>query len=301
MEHVRRDPHTAPNAKGIRSFPGRTDSPEFMGFTLHETRSGHPDGDDGPGAEAWASNPSNGEGKAWCSMWDVLIYEDGTQVIMLDVENEYASWTAGWGGKGEGTWPLGKFSIQIEVAHGTGIEPYQAVQVDSLAQLVAEYSFKYHRPLTRIDFVTQREDPKPRGISTHAASANGVKLGKSDPGESFPWETFLELAVRYRAEYLSGINPCIAEDCLCYENELLVGVLNDAVQKRFELGSMASLVGSQASKLVARSHLMDWVSDKCDSDGVPASLAAGGQDFEYAVVLRAWDWCVSQGWITPRS
>lgn len=197
MKHVRRAPNVKPNSWGIRKIKNRN----IRGVMLHETRSGRPEIEDGSSAENWFGSRDNARptkrNPTWCSMTEVLIWEMGDQVIYTDHANEYAAWTAGWGAKGDNTWPAGMSYIQIEIAHGTGIEPYNATQLDSIAQLVAEYSITYDFPLTRIPFLYQTEDPKPRGITTHKDSANGKKLGKTDPGTAFPWDKFFTLTRNY--------------------------------------------------------------------------------------------------------
>lgn len=45
-----------------------------------------------------------------------------------------------------------------------------------------------------LPFVTQRKDqPFPRGFTAHDETANGKKLGKTDPGPRWPWDDFLAL------------------------------------------------------------------------------------------------------------
>ena len=196
MKHVRRPPNVTPNLWGIRDIANR----DIRGVMLHETRSGSPEIEDGGSAENWFGSPANARGgnpPTWCSMTEVLIWEMGDQVIYTDHRNQYAAWTAGWGEFYTGTWPAGKFYIQIEIAHGTGVEPYNPTQLDSVAQLVAEYSIEYKFPLVKIPFLYQTENPKPRGIATHKDSANGKKLGKTDPGSAFPWSEFLRITEDY--------------------------------------------------------------------------------------------------------
>ncbi len=44
-----------------------------------------------------------------------------------------------------------------------------------------------------------RSEAVPEGFIGHEDTANGVKLGKTDPGAAFPWTTFLDM-VRDAAE-----------------------------------------------------------------------------------------------------
>ena len=186
----------------VRPLPGRGEL--IAGITLHSTRSGASDDeyDDGPGTERWGMHPDNGSAaQGWGTFWDRLIWRDGTRLICTDVDREFASWTAGFGNVGAPTeWALGHYYIQYEVSQSRPDQPFSLASIDSLAQGVAEDAQTYNFPIERIHFVTQQEIPPPRGITTHEGSANGIKLGKTDPGELFPWGTFLELAQAYKSE-----------------------------------------------------------------------------------------------------
>ena len=193
MTYIRR-PIKARNSWLVRPYPNRGDI--IAGVMLHSTRSGVADGDDGPRTEGWWSNPRNivQDDPPWGSYADALVFEDGTQVICTGEDNEYAAWTAGYGGAG--TWAAGHYYYQIEIAQGQTVEPFTPAAIDSLAQLVADKARKFSFPIVRIPFLAQTGVP-PRGICTHEDSANGRKTGKTDPGPMFPWDTFLAKAQAY--------------------------------------------------------------------------------------------------------
>lgn len=160
---------------------------------LHATRSGKEDGDDGPRTEGWDSNPTNTG-----SFQDVLLFEDGTQVICCDWDKgEFPQWCAGYGAQGSNTWAASDHYIQIEVAQGVTSEPFKPAQIDSLAQLVAELANRYDFPIVKLPYLTQKGTP-PRGITSHDNCANGTVYGKTDPGYMFPWDYFLLIAESYR-------------------------------------------------------------------------------------------------------
>ena len=186
----------------VRPLPGRGEL--IAGITLHSTRSGASDDeyDDGPGTERWGMHPDNGSAaQGWGTFWDRLIWRDGTRLICTDVDREYASWTAGFGNVGPPTaWALGHYYVQIELSQSRPDQPFSDASIEELAKETGELSRRYDFPIVRIPFVTQQENPKPRGITTHEGSANGVKLGKSDPGDLFPWATFTEKAQAYKSE-----------------------------------------------------------------------------------------------------
>jgi N-acetyl-anhydromuramyl-L-alanine amidase AmpD len=174
---------------------------QIVGVTLHSTRSGVRDGDDGPRTERWAANPQNrakdvnGNPLDWGSFQDVIIFEDGTQVICTNWEREFPSWCAGKGSD-PNTWAMSDNYVQIEIGQGQLDEPFTAAAIDSTAQLVAAWAHQYGFPIQRIPFVTQ-VGAAPKGITTHEDCANGRYYGKSDPGPMFPWPEFLAKAQAY--------------------------------------------------------------------------------------------------------
>lgn len=172
---------------------------DIRGVMIHATRSGHTDGDDGPGTENWMANPNN-QGAAY----DALTWEDGTRIIAMDWDNDEAPlWAAGFGDGG--TWAAQDYYIQWEVAQGRIEDTYSEDEIRSTAEAVAALSKRYDFPLIRLPYLTQTGDP-PRGITAHDACANGKRLGKSDPGYMFPWDHFLELATSYLEEEMSPEN-----------------------------------------------------------------------------------------------
>lgn len=191
---------------GVKSMPNRGDV--IAGAMIHATRSGASGlYDDGPGTENWGMSPNNGSAaKGWGSFWDRLVFRTGTRVVCTDVDHEYASWTAGYGGSG--TWAAGVYYIQYEVSQSRIDQPFSEESIDSLAEAIAEDSIKYDFPLERIPYLSQ-VGPRPRGIATHEGSANGRKLGKTDPGPLFPWGEFLEKARHYAGQ---GDDELSAED-----------------------------------------------------------------------------------------
>jgi hypothetical protein len=186
-----RRPIAARNAWLARPLAGRGSA--IAGIMLHATRSGRVQPDEGERTERWFANPQNivRDDPPWGSFCDLLILKDGTQVACTAWEDEYAAWGAGYGGSG--TWAAGIPYLQVELPQGTPSEPFGEASVASAAAFAAEMSARYRFPLERIAFLEQVGEP-PRGIATHEGSANGRRLGKSDPGPLFPWETFLSLA-----------------------------------------------------------------------------------------------------------
>lgn len=176
----------ARNSWLYRQSPGR--ARRMRGVMLHATRGGRSAGDDGPGTENWASNASNG-----AAFWDWLAYENGQQVLCTEGDEE-PLWAAGYGAY-PGTWSAQDYYYQFELAQGRPEDPYPAEQIESAAQWVGGLFKERGWPVQRIPFLYQTEGSAPPfGICTHEDSANGRRLGKSDPGPMFPWNTFLARA-----------------------------------------------------------------------------------------------------------
>lgn len=196
MKYPRR-PIKAHNSWLVRPMANR--GQHIAGVMLHSTRSGKVLADEGERTEGWWNNPINkvNDNPPWGSYADVLLFKDGTQVICTDHDTEYAAWTAGYGAE-SGTWAAGMYYIQIELPQGTLEEEFPAAVIDSVAQITAEYSLRYNFPIVRLPYLTQKGD-RPRGITSHDNCANGRAYGKSDPGPLFPWATFLDTAIKYRA------------------------------------------------------------------------------------------------------
>jgi hypothetical protein len=197
MSYTRRKINVTPHSwlKVRRPIRGS----RIVGVTLHSTRSGVRDGDDGPRTERWATNADNRVidrgGSVSGSFQDIIIFEDGTQVECCDWETEMPTWTAGYG-IDPNTWAMSDNYIQIELSQGTVDEPFDKRCIDSAAQLVAELAHRYGFPIRRIPYIDQLGTP-PAGITSHEDCANGRYYKKSDPGPIFPWDAFLTGAQKY--------------------------------------------------------------------------------------------------------
>lgn len=167
----------------------------IVGFFLHSTRSGSCGNPrEAEGTENWINNPNNPGGA-----YDGLVGLDGQQIKASHWEqNEQPLWAGGWGG--DGTWNAQQYYIHIEIAQGCIDDPYTEAQVESVAQWVAEESVKRGFAIQHIAYLKQYGAP-PEGVCSHDASANGTKLGKSDPGYQWPWDVFVARAIQRAREY----------------------------------------------------------------------------------------------------
>ena len=174
----------ARRASLVGVLPGR--SKNIRGVFIHSTRGGStdPNYDDGPGTEAWGNSASNTG-----AFWDGLIYRTGQQVKCTNWEqDEQPLWAAGWGEAG--TWSAQENYIHLEFAQSTINQLFSEEELESGAQWCAELARTYKFPVERIQFLSQT-GAAPGGFCDHQNSANGKKLGKTDPGPLFPWGAFL--------------------------------------------------------------------------------------------------------------
>lgn len=166
-------------------------SGRIRGVMIHATRSGRYDNDDGPGTENWGNNPNNGG-----AFQDAIVGGDGTRILCTNIErDEQPLWCAGWGG--DETWNAQDYYLMVEFSQGTIDSRYTFEEIDSGAQLVGRWAKQYGFEIIRIPELWQT-GYAPEGLCTHDRSANGRKLGKSDPGPLFPWEEFIRRATAYR-------------------------------------------------------------------------------------------------------
>lgn len=183
----------------------------IAGVTIHATRSGSPGAeyDDGPGTDAWGRHPANKHPSGnWGTYWDRLVYRSGIRRLSTRVDREYATWTAGYGAYGPPVeWPLGLYYVQMEISQARPDQPYSWVSIDSAAEETAILAHNYDFPLVRISYVDQIQWPPPRGITTHEGSANGRKLGKTDPGPLFPWDLYLNRARYHLTQLEADMTP----------------------------------------------------------------------------------------------
>jgi hypothetical protein len=176
----------------------------FRGIQLHATRGGSTTVTEGPATENWMKNPNNGSAsQGWGASCDVIIFHDGTRVWVNSDVHKAPTYGAGYGGPG--SWSAGWYYLQVEIAQANPGDYYLGAEVDSMAELTAEWSRRYGFAIERIPWLHQ-DGPPPVGICTHQESDNGKRLGKSDPGAMWPWDTYLRLANGYLKEEDDELN-----------------------------------------------------------------------------------------------
>lgn len=237
----------------VGHLPGRAES--ICGVFVHATRSGRFGNDDGPGTENWGNHPGNPGG-----FQDIIIGGTGQQVQCCRWDlNEQPLWAGGDGGGS--TWNAQQYYLHVEVSQGTIDSPFTEESIESAAQFTAEQSRIYGFEIVRIPFLAQVGVP-PEGICDHQNSANGRKLGKSDPGPLWPWDRFIA-----RARELAQQEDGMTDDQV---KEIVRAILRDEVT---ELGAsrdqvMDALVRRQ--RAMGRAATLADVIKANDPQEVPA-------------------------------
>ncbi len=139
--------------------------------------------------------------RGWGPMSDFVVGAQGTIGQFGDWHETRSNWATGYGGRGSGTFGADEWSIPIEFAQTDNQEPMTEKCLERGAMLVKALAEECGIPIVRVNPYTQT-DPIVTGITGHDDTANGIKLGKSDPGWTGPeWRDFLGL--------VHGITPAM--------------------------------------------------------------------------------------------
>lgn len=152
--------------------------------------------------ENWfAQQPDRG---GWGSSADFVIghdrRENGEIVIVEfgDWLRTFGSWSAGYGSNSTQEYGAAELGVAIEVGQRSTADGYSEETIAGLVWLCRQINDRIvdaggkRVPPQRIEEWNQRRDAfVPRGYIGHEDLANGKKLGKTDPGSSFPWDDFL--------------------------------------------------------------------------------------------------------------
>lgn len=165
--------------------------------------------------ESWFASPANNRG-GWGGSAEFVVGPDhrrdgAIEIVRFgDTYNEFSSWSAGFGGTG--TIGAATVGIAIEVAQPAGrdaqgnftgspnanFEHFTDQTIDACVWLVGQINRELAAldvppiPPVRIPAWDQRVgEPVPAGHIGHEDLANGVRLGKHDPGHLFPWSELI--------------------------------------------------------------------------------------------------------------
>jgi len=137
------------------------------------------------------STQNNPEGDfSWGSSCDFIIGNEPGEICQVGRLSDRANWSAGYGNSYTNTWGADTKAISIEVAQSAAIEHFDKDAIENLTILCVELVLFYNIPVRHITYLSQTGNP-PGGFVGHDETANGVKLGKSDPGDKFPWDSFI--------------------------------------------------------------------------------------------------------------
>lgn len=170
----------------------RTKTPRL--FIIHATR-GHTDLDLQDDATlSWFQHAPDRGG--WGSTADVLISADDDSIYEFgDIMQEHSAWSAGYGALGSSyEYGADEWAISIECAQTDAQEAFTERVIDKLVWYVRKRNrdFGLEIPVVHITEWSQRRNGDvPAGFIGHDETANGRKLGKTDPGTQFPWDEFL--------------------------------------------------------------------------------------------------------------
>ena len=156
--------------------------------------------------------------RGWGPMADFVVGAQGVIGQFADWRDTRSNWATGYGGRGSGTFGADEWSIPIEFAQTDQREPMTEKCLERGAMLVKALAEECGIPVVRVNPYTQK-DATVTGITGHDDTANGIKLGKSDPGWTAPeWVNFLGLVL--------GITPAMdshTHDLVLGRTELTTG------------------------------------------------------------------------------
>jgi N-acetyl-anhydromuramyl-L-alanine amidase AmpD len=140
-------------------------------------------------------------------------FREADRIVIVQFGNwlrTFSSWSAGYGSLGATQeWGAAEVGVAVEVAQpakfqageyvpGDSDVPFSDELVEAVAWLCRHINQELEAagglavPTTHIEQWNQRHhDPIPRGYIGHDELANGLKLGKTDPGQMWDWPLFL--------------------------------------------------------------------------------------------------------------
>ncbi len=105
-----------------------------------------------------------------------------------------ANWAAGYGAHGSHLdWGVDEVALAIELDQSAKMEPYREETIDALVELALwlPHIGVEIEPVYLGAWDQLKSEPIPTGWLGHDDTANGWRLGKSDPGLQFKWEAFI--------------------------------------------------------------------------------------------------------------
>ncbi len=162
---------------------------------IHATRGNNTPEKQKPGALNWVQSRNNTNRDnagnplyEWGSSFSHVIGTDGSEGTVLD-DNQMPTYSAGYGGAGS-TYAIDEYAISYELAQSPAQEPFNDAIYDRLTTEVAIDCLAYGIPPVMIE-IPRQTGAVPTGIVRHDKCENGIKLGKTDPGNQFDERRFI--------------------------------------------------------------------------------------------------------------
>lgn len=201
MTYTIRQANPKPAAFTRRGRPGGARGIHQM--QIHATRGPVPIDRQVQATENWFSQQPDRGG--WGSSADFVVGPDrrvGGKVVIVqfgDWLRTFGSWSAGYGGLGAAReWGAAEVGVAIEVAQPDNSTAFTTETLEAVTWLCGEINRELVAaggvaiPPVHLPYWDQlRTKPVPRGYLGHDELANGRKLGKSDPGRMWNWDTFI--------------------------------------------------------------------------------------------------------------
>ena len=141
----------------------------------------------------WFTNSGNGRAdQGWGSQADAVVGTRPDEITFFgDYRTSRSNWSAGFGGSSATTWGADEWALSLELAHRALGDPFHDQVIANALIVCRHWMEEFAIPATHTTWSQLRSEDVPRGLIGHDETANGRRLGKSDPGPSFPWHDFL--------------------------------------------------------------------------------------------------------------
>lgn len=141
----------------------------------------------------WFTNPTNGSAEQrWGSQADAVVGTGPGEITFFgDYHTTRSNWSAGFGGSSATTHGADEWAVSIELAQRNATDPFRDEVLQNAAIVCRQWMDEFHIPAEHLrGWDQERQKDVPKGFVGHDETANGKKLGKSDPGSLFPWDDF---------------------------------------------------------------------------------------------------------------
>lgn len=159
-------------------------------ITVHATRGGSRDAfTEYSATKNWMKSNNNRQAGNWGGSCQIVV--GPVKIALIHSGDLMSTYGAGYGGAGRSTWPVDAFSWNLEMcqpSYGAAIHPGV---LDLAIRTTAVLCRMDSIPIVKLWIPDQSIWPPPSGITGHAITENGIKTGKSDGGNDWPWTQYL--------------------------------------------------------------------------------------------------------------